>query len=301
MMRRPAYGRVMAGRVVRMTKMHGIGNDYVYVDCRERDVVDDAPRLARAVARRHHGIGSDGLILVRPSPDADCRMEMYNADGSRAEMCGNGIRCVAKYVHDRGLTKNPLRIDTDDGVKTITVGLDAHGRVAAATVDMGVPVLDGPRIPVASEGRVIDQPLEVAGLPWQITCVSMGNPHCVVFVHDVDALDLPRIGPQFEHHPFFPKRVNTEFVAVRSRTKLDFRVWERGSGETQACGTGACAALVAAVLTGQSDRRATIHLRGGDLAIDWRADDDHVLMTGAAAEVFTADIDLDQLYAAAGA
>ncbi len=294
---------MMAAGIVRMTKMHGIGNDYLYVDCRTRDLdaLADPARLARAVARRHHGIGSDGLILVRPSDTADCRMEMYNADGSRGEMCGNGIRCVAKYVHDRGLGKPTLRIDTDDGVKTITVGLDAHGRVATATVDMGVPVLDGPRIPVASEGRVIDQSLEVAGLHWQITCVSMGNPHCVVFVPDVATLDLPRLGPQFEHHPFFPKRVNTEFVAVRGRDTMDFRVWERGSGETMACGTGACAALVAAVLTGQCDRRATIHLPGGDLTIEWRATDDHVLMTGAAAEVFTADVDLDQLYAATGA
>jgi diaminopimelate epimerase len=281
--------------VVRMTKMHGIGNDYVYVDCRDRDL-NDPPRVARAVSRRHHGIGSDGLILVRPSTDADCRMEMYNADGSRSEMCGNGIRCVGKYVYDRGVAKNPMRIDTDAGVKTLTFALDAGGRVATATVDMGLPVLDGPRIPVASEGRVVDQPLEVAGMHWQITCVSMGNPHCVVFVPDVDALDLAKIGPQFERHPFFPKRVNTEFVAVRSRTAMDFRVWERGSGETQACGTGACAALVAAVLTGQTERRATIHLRGGDLDVEWRADD-HVLMTGAAAEVFTADVDLDQLYA----
>jgi diaminopimelate epimerase len=283
--------------VVRMTKMHGIGNDYVYVDCRERDLADP-PRGARAAARRHHGIGSDGLILVRPSHTADCRMEMYNADGSRGEMCGNGIRCVAKYVYDRGLAKSPLRIDTDDGVKTLTIAVDARGRASGATVDMGVPVLDGPRIPVASEGRVIDQPLEVAGHTWQITCVSMGNPHCVVFVPEVALLDLPRIGPKFERHPFFPNRVNTEFVAVRSRSVMDFRVWERGSGETMACGTGACAALVAAVLTERTDRRATIHLRGGDLAIEWRADDDHVLMTGAATEVFTSDVDLDQLYAA---
>jgi diaminopimelate epimerase len=284
------------GAVIRMTKMHGIGNDYVYVDCRTGDV-PDPPRIARAVAQRHHGIGSDGLILVRPSTDADCRMEMYNADGSRAEMCGNGIRCVGKYVYDRGLIKNPLRIETDDGVKTLTLALDGAGRVATAAVDMGVPVLDGPRIPVASEGRVIDQPLEVAGTTWNVTCVSMGNPHCVVFVPEVASLDLPRIGPPFEHHPFFPKRVNTEFVTVRSRTVMDFRVWERGSGETMACGTGACAALVASVLTGRTERRVTIHLRGGDLDVEWRADD-HVVMTGAAAEVFTADVDLDQLFAA---
>jgi len=296
------------GTVVRMTKMHGIGNDYVYVDCRagEPAGLSDPARVARAVSRRHHGIGADGLILVRPSTDADCRMEMYNADGSRAQMCGNGIRCVGKFVYDRGLTKSSLRIDTDDGVKTLAMTVDGRGRATGATVDMGAPVLDGPRIPVASEGRVIDQPLEVAGTTWRITCVSMGNPHCVVFVPDVASLDLPRIGPAFERHPFFPERVNTEFVAIRSRTAMDFRVWERGSGETMACGTGACAALVAAVLTGQCDRRATVHLRGGDLGIEWRADDapdarDHVLMTGAAAEVFTADVDLDQLYAATGA
>jgi diaminopimelate epimerase len=299
------------GDVVRMTKMHGIGNDYLYVDCRGRDAVADPPRLARAVARRHHGIGSDGLILVRSAPEADCRMEMYNADGSRGEMCGNGIRCVAKYVFDRGLTRNPLRIATDAGVKTVTVRVGPDGRAAGATVDMGAPVLDGPRIPVASTGRVIAYPLDVGGTTWSVTCVSMGNPHCVVFVPEVAALDLARIGPQFEHHPFFPQRVNTEFVAVRSRTVMDFRVWERGSGETMACGTGACAALVAGVLTGRTERRATIHLRGGDLDIEWRrgdlpsadgtpAADDHVFMTGAAAEVFTADVDLDQLYAATG-
>ncbi|MCC6849928.1 MAG: diaminopimelate epimerase [Deltaproteobacteria bacterium] len=288
-----------------MTKMHGIGNDYLYVDCRDRDVVADPPRLARAVARRHHGIGSDGLILLRPSEKADCRMEMYNADGSRGEMCGNGIRCVAVYAFDRGLARNPMRIATDDGVKTITVTVGADGRPTGATVDMGVPVLDGPRIPVAHEGRVIDQPLEVAGTTWHVTCVSMGNPHCVVFVPEVASLDLAKIGPRFEHHPFFPRRVNTEFVAVRSRTVLDFRVWERGSGETMACGTGACAALVAGVLTGRTDRRATIHLRGGDLEIEWRAADapvagGSVFMTGAAAEVFTADVELDRLYAATG-
>jgi len=284
---------------VRITKMHGAGNDYVYVDCRERDVADP-PRLARAVSRRHHGIGADGLILIRPGiGDTDCRMEMYNADGSRAEMCGNGVRCVGKFVYDRGVRKSPMRIATDCGVKTLDFTLDASGRVAAATVDMGVPVLDGPRIPVASEGRVVDQPLDVGGTTWRITCVSMGNPHCVVFVPEVTSLELDRLGPKFEHHRYFPERVNTEFVAVRSRRALDFRVWERGSGETMACGTGACAAVVAAALTGRSDRHALVHLRGGDLAIDWRPDD-HVYMTGGAAEVFTADVDLATLYAATG-
>jgi diaminopimelate epimerase len=278
-----------------VTKMHGIGNDYVYVDCRTRDLVPDPPRLARAVSRRHHGIGADGLILIRPSDRAACRMEMYNADGSRGRMCGNGIRCVGKYVWDRGTRSNPMQIDTDDGVKTLDLVLDADGRVTAATVDMGIPVFDGPRIPIASEGRVIDQALDVGGATWQVTCLSMGNPHCVVFVPEVDSLELDRLGPRFEHHPFFPDRVNTEFVAVCARESLDVRVWERGSGETQACGTGACAALVAAVVTGRADRRASVHLRGGDLAIEWRADE-RVAMSGGAAEVFTTGIDVEQLY-----
>ncbi|MBI3769227.1 MAG: diaminopimelate epimerase [Deltaproteobacteria bacterium] len=283
---------------MRITKMHGAGNDYVYVDCRERNLADP-PRLARAVSRRHHGIGADGLILIRPSTDADVRMEMYNADGSRAEMCGNGVRCVAKFVYDRGLHVNPMRIATDCGVKTLTLAVDARGRVSGATVDMGAPILDGARIPVASAGRVVDQPLEVGGTTWRITCVSMGNPHCVIFVPEVASLELDRIGPKFEHHAFFPERVNTEFVALRSARELDFRVWERGSGETMACGTGACAALVAGVLTGRTERRALVHLRGGDLEIEWRADD-HVHMTGAAVEVFTADVELAALYAATG-
>jgi diaminopimelate epimerase len=284
------------GDTVRMVKMHGAGNDYVYVDCREHDVADP-PRLARAVARRHHGIGSDGLILVRPSAAADVRMEMYNADGSRAQMCGNGVRCVGKFVYERGLHANPMRIETDCGVKTLELAVGARGHVSGATVDMGVPVLDGRRIPVARDGRVVDQPLDVAGTTWNITCVSMGNPHCVVFVPDVESLDLERIGPAFEHHALFPERVNTEFVAPRSRREVDFRVWERGSGETMACGTGACAAVVAGALTARTERRVLVHLRGGDLEIEWRADD-HVYMTGGAAEVFTADVDLATLYAA---
>jgi diaminopimelate epimerase len=281
---------------VRMTKMHGAGNDYVYVDCREHDLADP-PRVARAVSRRHHGIGADGLILIRPSTTAHCRMEMYNADGSRAQMCGNGVRCVAKLVYDRGVRESPLRVETDCGVKELDLVVDRSGHVTAATVDMGAPILDGPRIPVAAEGRVIDQPLEVGGTEYRITCVSMGNPHCVVFVPEVASLELDRLGPRFEHHRFFPERVNTEFVAVRSRRVVDFRVWERGSGETMACGTGACAAVVAGVLTNRTDRRVTVHLRGGDLDIEWRADD-HVIMSGGAAEVFTADVDLDVLYAA---
>jgi diaminopimelate epimerase len=273
-------------------KMHGIGNDYVYVDCFAHRVADPAA-LARRVSPRRTGIGSDGLILICPSAVADCRMEMYNADGSRGEMCGNGIRCVGKYVAEHGLVRaNPLRIETDAGVKLVQ--LDVRGaHVERVTVDMGVPVLDGPRIPVAAEGRVIDAPLDIAGQTYRITCVSMGNPHCVLFLPEVDDLDLARLGPAFERHPFFPRRVNTEFIRVDAPTALRMRVWERGSGETAACGTGACAALVAAVLTRRAERRATLHLNGGALDIEWRTADEHVYMTGGAEEVFRGEIEVD--------
>jgi diaminopimelate epimerase len=275
---------------LRFTKMHGIGNDYVYVDCFARQVADPAG-LARRVSPRRTGIGADGVILICPSPVADCRMEMYNADGSRGEMCGNGIRCVGKYVYDHGLVpKETLRIDTDAGIKVLQLQT-AAGRAHAVTVDMGEPILDGPRIPVAAEGRVVNAPLDVDGTRYHVTCVSMGNPHCVVFVPEVDDLALEEIGPRFEHHTFFPKRVNTEFVKVVSRSQLRMRVWERGSGETAACGTGACAVLVAAALNDKSDRRAVVHLNGGDLAIEWRADN-HVFMTGPAEEVFSGEIEI---------
>ena len=273
-------------------KMHGIGNDYVYVDCFAHRVPDPAA-LAERVSPRRTGIGSDGLILICPSDVADCRMEMYNADGSRGAMCGNGIRCVGKYVADHGLSaRNPLRVETDSGIKILELTRQG-GTVTSVTVDMGEPILDGPRIPVAAEGRVVDAPLEVAGVGYQVTCVSMGNPHCVVFTRDVETLDLERIGPGFEHHAFFPNRVNTEFVRVDGPSLLRMRVWERGSGETAACGTGACAALVAAVLTGRAERRATLRLNGGDLEIEWRAGDGHVLMSGPAEEVFRGEIEVD--------
>jgi diaminopimelate epimerase len=280
---------------LRFTKMHGIGNDYVYVDCVAAGgaaCVADPAALARRVSPRHTGIGSDGVILICPSDSADCRMEMYNADGSRGEMCGNGIRCVGKYVYDHGLVrKDTLRVATDAGTKVLRLHIRG-GLVRAVTVDMGEPVLDGPRIPVAAEGRVINAPLAVDGKTYAITCVSMGNPHCVTFVPSVDGLPLADIGPRFEHHAFFPKRVNTEFVQVLARHELRMRVWERGSGETAACGTGACAVLVAAVLNDKADRRATIHLNGGDLEIEWNAADNHVLMTGAAEEVFSGEIEV---------
>ena len=273
-------------------KMHGIGNDYVYVDCFVHAVSDPAA-LARRLSPRRTGVGSDGLILICPSTVADCRMEMYNADGSRGEMCGNGIRCVGKYVAERGLSAaNPLRVETDAGIKILHFE-PRGGRVERITVDMGAPILDGPRIPVAAEGRVVDAPLEIGSHSYRITCVSMGNPHCVLFLPEVEDLDLPHLGPQFEHHPFFPRRVNTEFVRVDAPNALRMRVWERGSGETAACGTGACAALVAAVLTRCADRRATLRLNGGDLDIEWRPADDHVYMTGAAEEVFRGEVEVD--------
>jgi diaminopimelate epimerase len=272
------------------TKMHGIGNDYVYVDCFSQTVRDPAA-LARRISPRRTGIGSDGLVLIYPSPVADCRMEMYNADGSRGEMCGNGIRCLGKYVYEHHLAqRESLRIETDAGMKLLRLH-PSDGQVTSVTVDMGEPILEGPRIPVAAEGQIVDAPLPVAGHTYRITCVSMGNPHCVVFLANVDDLQLAELGPQFERHPFFPQRVNTEFIKVLGRTELRMRVWERGSGETTACGTGACAAVVAAVLNDKTERRATVHLDGGDLDIEWNPVDNHVLMTGAAEEVFSGEIE----------
>jgi diaminopimelate epimerase len=273
------------------TKMHGISNDYVYVNA-FAVTVPDPPTVAQKVSDRRTGIGGDGLILICPSETAHARMEMYNADGSRGAMCGNGIRCVGKYMYEHGLVRmNPLKIDTDSGLKTLFLEVQG-GKVSRVTVDMGEPILDGPQIPVAATGQVIDQPLEVEGKSYRVTCVSMGNPHCITFVDDVEPLELEKIGPKFEHHSFFPKRVNTEFIQVVSPTELNMRVWERGSGETWACGTGACAAAVAAVLNKKAGRRVTIHLRGGDLDIEWRAEDNRVYMTGPAEEVFEGTMEI---------
>ena len=273
------------------TKMHGTANDYIYVNAFDVRLADPGA-VARKLSDRRTGVGGDGLILICPSESAHARMEMYNADGSRGDMCGNGIRCVGKYLYDHGLaTDNPLRVETDAGLKQLFLSIE-EGSVTQVQVDMGEPILDGPRIPVAAAGRVVDAPLTVDGRTYRVTCVSMGNPHCVTFVDDVDALDLPTIGPRFETHDFFPQRVNTEFIRVASPTELDMRVWERGSGETWACGTGACAAAVAAVLTHVAERRVTVHLRGGDLDIEWRAEDNRVSMTGGAHEVFEGTVDV---------
>lgn len=281
------------------TKMHGCGNDYVYIVALKARPADPAA-LAVRVADRHFGIGGDGLIMLAPSRTADVRMEMYNADGSRGDMCGNGIRCVARLAYERGIArKNPMIVETDSGLKTIELSFEG-GAVVGATVDMGEPILEGREIPVAADGRIIDYLLEVGGRREMITAVSMGNPHCVVFVNDdaiqkMDVWEFARLGRQFETHPFFPRRVNTEFILPVSRTHLKMRVWERGSGETLACGTGACAAMVAAVLTGRAERKATVELRGGDLEIEWRgkgAGANHVFMTGNAVEVFRGEIEL---------
>ncbi len=281
-------------------KMHGCGNDYIYVVA-DRVRPADPGALAIRLADRRFGIGGDGLILLCPSARADVRMEMYNADGSRGEMCGNGIRCVARLQFElSGGRRNPLVVDTDCGAKTIAFKVE-NGRAVAATVDMGEPILEGREIPVARDRRVIDFPLEIGGREYRITAVSMGNPHCVVFVADdgifaLDDAEFARLGAQFERHPFFPRRVNTEFILPAARDRLRMRVWERGSGETLACGTGACAALVAAVLTGRAERRATVELRGGPLEIEWRENGpgaNRVFMTGAAVEVFRGEIELD--------
>ncbi len=281
------------------TKMHGCGNDYIYIVAMRSRPADPAALSVR-LSDRHFGVGGDGLIMLAPSTSADIRMEMYNADGSRGDMCGNGIRCLARLAFERGLVRaNPMVVETDAGLKTVSLKLEGR-QVVAATVDMGEPILDARMIPVNADGRIIDYPLEVAGQIEQITAVSMGNPHCVIFVADAAVfglgdLDFAALGRKFEHHPFFPKRVNTEFIQAVSRRRLKMRVWERGSGETWACGTGACAALVAAVLTNHVDRAATVELRGGNLEIEWREsgpDANHVFMTGNAIEVFRGEIEL---------
>ena len=278
------------------TKMHGLGNDYVYVNCLE-ERIENPSETARAVSDRHFGIGSDGLILIRPSEAADFEMEMYNADGSRGEMCGNGIRCVAKYVYDYGLTdKTSISVETLGGIKYLDLTVE-NGKVALVRVDMGIPELRAEAIPILCEtceeenGRkVIREPIVVDGMEYQMTGVSMGNPHAVVLLEDVEGLDIEKIGPKFENHERFPKRINTEFVRVIDRETIEMRVWERGSGETLACGTGACAAAVAAILNGLAERRVTVKLLGGDLLIEWEEETGKVYMTGPAVTVFEGEI-----------
>ena len=280
---------------MKFTKMHGLGNDYVYVNCFD-EKIDNPPAVARFVSDRHFGIGSDGLIMINPSKTADFEMEMYNADGSRGEMCGNGIRCVAKYVYDYGLTdKTQISVETLGGIKYLDLTVE-DGKVSLVKVDMGKPELEADLIPIISEReQVIDEPIEVDGKEYHMTGVSMGNPHAVIYVDDVKGLDLEKIGPKFENHERFPKRINTEFVHCIDRQTVEMRVWERGSGETLACGTGACAVAVSSILNNLTDTQVTVKLLGGDLQIEWDREKDRVFMTGPATVVFDGVIDITEI------
>jgi diaminopimelate epimerase len=275
------------------TKMHGAGNDYIYINAIAQPVADPE-NLAVRLSDRHFGIGGDGIVLIKPSRTADFFMDMYNADGSRGKMCGNAIRCVAKYVHDRRLTdKTILEIETLSGIKTLVLHLDDNRQVATVTVNMGAPIFTPDQIPVRFDGeKMIEAPVDVDGQTYNLTSVSMGNPHTVIFTTGVKDLDLARIGPSFEHLPIFPDRVNTEFCEVIDRQTLRMRVWERGSGETLACGTGACATLAAAVVTGRSDRKARLELTGGTLDIEWDEVSNDIFMTGPAEFVFDGTVNL---------
>ena len=281
---------------MKFTKMHGCGNDYVYVDCTEHMLANPSA-AAIAVSDRHFGVGGDGLILICPSDKADFRMAMYNADGSEGSMCGNGIRCVAKFVYDKGLTdKTTLNIETKAGIKTLELTVE-NGKVSLVKVNMGMPDFRAEAVPVVGLGRdvpglgegVIGQTVTVAGKPWTMTCLSMGNPHAVVWVDDVASLPLEQIGPAFEHAPYFPDRVNTEFAQVLNDHEINMRVWERGSGETLACGTGACASVAACYLNGRTGTQVMVHLRGGDLAVEL-GEDGCIYMTGPATTVFEGEI-----------
>jgi diaminopimelate epimerase len=280
---------------MRFTKMHGAGNDYIYVDCFAQPVPTDVSELARKISDRRFGVGGDGLILICPTERADAEMRMYNADGSYSEMCGNGIRCVAKYVYDHGIKRNSeLKIETAGRVLSLELEL-MNGLVDRVRVDMGEPILLPSEIPTtlrSSAGPqqpVVDVPLNVNGRDFLVSCVSMGNPHCVIFVDNATDDWVLGIGPKTETDPHFPKRVNVEFVEVVGRGELRQRTWERGSGETFACGTGACAVTVAGALSGRTDRKVKVHLRGGDLVINWNEHDNHVAMTGPAVEVFSGE------------
>ncbi len=293
---------------LQFTKMEGCGNDYVYVDGMRYDIRDeDKPDLVRRLSDRHFGVGGDGVIFINRSPIADFEMEMYNADGSRAEMCGNGIRCVGKYVYDHGYTdRTKITVESFGSVKDLTLFV-REGKVKSVEVDMGPAILEADRIPVIISGEetepislasgriekpVISLPVTVGGKEWPVTCVSMGNPHAVVFVDDTDALDLTSIGPEFEHHPRFPKRINTEFVEVIDRGHVKMRVWERGTGETLACGTGCCAICAACVLLDRTENDILVDVLGGQLRIRWDQENNRIRMTGPAVEVFEGTIEI---------
>ena len=281
---------------MRFTKMHGAGNDYVYLDCFNEPMPENPAELARKLADRHFGIGGDGLILICPSEIADARMRIYNADGSEAEMCGNGVRCVAKYVYDRGLCRRAtMKIETGTGVLALDLEV-TDDRVRRVRVDMGEPILEPGKIPTTLPGNpslqgspVVDVELSAGGRQLRVACVSMGNPHCVTFVDELTDDWVLGVGPKLETDRHFPNRVNAEFVEVISPAEVRMRVWERGSGETLACGTGACAVCVAGVLAGRTERKILARLPGGELELRW-AGDNHVYMTGEAVEVFTGEI-----------
>lgn len=277
---------------MKFTKMHGAGNDYIYVNCFE-EKIENRSETAIKVSDRHFGIGSDGLICIDPSDIADCKMDMYNADGSQGKMCGNGVRCVAKYAYDNGIAKkDEIAVETLSGIKYIKVAVK-DGKVYEATVNMGEPILKPADVPAKFDGETaVNEPLDIDGKEYKVTLVSMGNPHCVTYVDDVHSVEIEKTGPLFENHKKFPERINTEFIKVVSPEKLEMRVWERGSGETLACGTGACASVVASVLCGycKKDTLVTVKLLGGELKIKWSSEDNKVYMTGPAETICTGEI-----------
>ncbi len=277
---------------MKFTKMHGTGNDYIYVNGLV-ETIENPAEFAIQYSDRHKGIGSDGLVMILASENCDFRMRMFNADGSESEMCGNASRCIGKYVYDKGLTnKTTLTLETLAGVKVLQLFIGADQKVEKVTVDMGEPILDAALIPVTSDkNRVINEPVAFnSEIRYNITTVSMGNPHAVIFTTDILQLDLPKIGPVIENATIFPRRTNTEFIEVLTNNHVKMRVWERGSGETMACGTGACASVVAGVLNGLISRRTTVELLGGELTIEWKEEDNHVYLTGGATTVFEGEI-----------
>lgn len=283
---------------MKFTKMHGCGNDYVYIDGAAWKIPqEDKPRMVRFLSDRHFGIGGDGVIFINPAEAADFEMEMYNADGTRAEMCGNGIRCVAKYVYDKGLTdKKRISIVSAGQVKHLELTVDQEDKVSLVRVNMGSPILEPERIPVMVPGeRAVDVPIRVGGITHRMTCVSMGNPHAVVLVENVGDLKLEQTGPLFESHELFPNRTNTEFVEVVDRRHVKMRVWERGTGETLACGTGCCATAVACVLNGLTDNNVTVGVLGGEIQVTWDREENLVYMTGPADTVFEGEICLKSM------
>ena len=278
---------------MKFVKMHGCGNDYIYVNsATEKMAMEDKPEFIRRVSRRHFGVGSDGVIFINPSEKADFEMEMWNADGTRGEMCGNGIRCVGKFVYDFGLTdKVNITVESGGQIKYLNMTTE-NGKVKMIRVNMGSPILEPAQIPVKYAGdQMVAAPIEVGGKSYEMTCVSMGNPHAVVFVEDVQGLDLVKIGPDFENHEIFPKRTNTEFVKVIDKNTVEMRVWERGSGETLACGTGCCATAVACILNGFTEDAVTVKVLGGELLIEWDREENLIYMTGPAETVFVGEVE----------